>query len=214
MKQSIKLDQSNKLRQQARELEASALNTEVNQFLIDYPDTVESFKKQLSEFDNDSYDDKKYSIQFDQFGMLESLMELDFSEFDDINLEFVQALVEKLGYEFYHVSEQSKSFYIGQCLGEPTIVNFSPDRNCYTVYSEELNLKLLPTDLHGNDNSEKFTHALYLIECAMRKHGYFGNIVEIDYYGGFNKFLSTNLGTLSDTELTEYGKTFDNKESE
>jgi len=56
-------------------------------------------------------------------------------------------------------------------------------------------------------------HALYLIECAMRKAGVFPSIVEVDYYGYFIKFVDTKLGTLTPEELAAYGKRFDESEA-
>jgi hypothetical protein len=85
-------------------------------------------------------------------------------------------------------------------------VNFSDPSRCYAIdgYDLQIEYKALKED--------KLKHALFLIEKNMRKHGGFSEIVQLDYYGGVMRELSTDLGALSDEELHEYGKQFDEKE--
>lgn len=150
--------------------------------------------------------------QFNEDGLLYSVIEIDnpLSKLDideSVMIELIANITEN--YPCF-ILPNKKTITIETCLGDAVTINFSDtSRSCYAVYSSELGLKVNYLDLVGSDDSEKLSHALYLIELAMRKHGYYPYIVKVDYYVYVTKELSTDLGDLSDIELENHGKQFE-----
>lgn len=166
----------------------------------------------MSKFGDDPY--CKGSVRyFDENGEYVSGLEVEWP-FHELDKDLQREIVLQASDGVYLVnSPNSKDEKIMQVfLGEPVTLNFSDTRNCYSIHSSELGLKVNYKELTGNDDAQKLSHALYLIECTMRKMGIFPNIVELDYYGQAMKELTTNLGTMTDQELREYGKQFDESE--
>lgn len=167
---------------------------------------------EVKSFENDPY--KKGSVrQFNEDGLLYSVIEIDnplhgLDIDESVMIEIIGDITEAYPC-FILTNRDSETLTIETCLGEAVTINFSDTRSCYAIHSGELGLKVNYRDLVGQDDSEKLNHALYLIELAMRKAGYFPNIVKVDYYGYVTKELSTDLGNLSDIELENHGKQFE-----
>lgn len=173
------------------------------------PEWVSLIGKVLA-FEDDPYS-KQYSFEFDECGFLDSVLELEIPEsWHDEDSDVLEAIADTLSNEFeacYFRSNLSDStIKVHQCLGSPTTIAEHASRNEYYVHSTELGLKLTKKDVVSTE------HALFLIECAMRKAGVFDNIVNVDYYGYFISFVDTDLGTLSDDELAKYGEQFNEAE--
>lgn len=198
------------INEKRREL-ASLIESEATVLIENDVELIELSDK-IREFGNDSYMAGTTRI-FNECGDLVSQLHLNknyFKDFEeDMQIELKAQLTKDscvwlLEYGGDHVLETT--------LGDATTISFSDRRNCYAVHSNELGLKINYSDLVGEDDGEKEVHALYLIECAMRKAGVFGNIVTLDYNGNVVSEPSTELGNLSDDELEEYGKQFDESE--
>lgn len=180
--------------------------------LIEENENVKELIEHCRKFENDPYmakSERTFNENGDYVSQLviPNLLE-DFD--DDIQTELIAKITENY---CCYILEDRHGITLETFLGEPVTINFS-DRHCYAVHSSELRLKINYKELIGDDDSEKQTYALYIIETAMRKAGYFPNIVLIDYYGGFIEELSTDLGNLSDEELKEYGKQFEVNDEE
>lgn len=168
-------------------------------------------KKLISNFECDCYMKGSYR-HFDENGDFTSSLKLDspidFSELDDDLILEINAQATENSSLFLLIDKKSNEIELAQFLGEPVTVNFS-DSKCYAIHSNELKLKIMAKDLIGDDDSEKLKHALYLIEYAMREHGTYPSIVELDYYGGVLKELGTGLGFLEGEEFEVYGQNFE-----
>ncbi len=190
----------NEVKKQAAELVNNAIESRVNELLETH--NSDSLKKQFTDFEDDPYNTKKYYIQFDECGMLDAVMVLDLPEWLEYeDTEVIEALLSKLMEHAYIKHDTDGQWLVHQCLGSPTIVNWNAGRNEYTIYSDELKLKVLKVV------DEK--HAMLLIEQAMRKAGVFENIVEVDYHGQFMKFLSTGMGKLKDKTISQRLKKYE-----
>jgi|ERR1035437_996814 hypothetical protein len=189
-----------------------AIKTEVTR-LIKKDKNIKELQKLINQFSSDCY--MNGSIRdFNENSDYVSMLRTDFSlnDYDeDLKIELIATLNEDTG---VHLLEYDKQLVLESFLGEPTTINFSDRRNCFAIHSNELKIKVMYQDLIGSDESEKLLHALYIIECNMRKYGVFGDIVEVDYNGGVVKEHSTGLGNLSDDELTEYSKQFKQEDEE
>jgi hypothetical protein len=113
--------------------------------------------------------------------------------------QVAKAVFESINESIYAAPEAgtkgpTKYWVVEQCFGEPCIVNASPERNCYAVYSDELKLKI--------NRIESEQHGLMLVEQAMRKHGYFPSIVSCDRDGYcYSLSIPKNILDASDDEL-------------
>lgn len=186
------------------------LKNELNKQAIEWLETEDGqkLKESFNSFCDDPYIKGSYQ-SFNECGDYVSGFYYDDGlDIDrDIFSEVIAILTEdNIGYILPN-KDQTMTFEVS--LGEPVVVNFSDRRHCYAIHSHELKLKTNYSELIGDDDSEKMNHAIYLIELAMRKHGCFPAIVEVDYYGGIVKELSTSLGTLTDKELSNYGNQFE-----
>jgi hypothetical protein len=82
------------------------------------------------------------------------------------------------------------------CYGEPTLFTVHPTRDCYAIYSNDLNLKVafVVDELHG----------LALIEQAQRRAGIFGNVIKQDRYGSVTRFWNmSKVSDLTDAQLID-----------
>ena len=181
--------------------------------LIETSKDIISLKETMIKFRDDPYC-KGSERLFNENGDFVSQLNVDssiLSEFEDdeARSELIAQLTEQV--DCVYILNYSGNWVLEQYLGEAVTINFSDTRNCYAIHSIELGLKVNYRDLIGDDDSEKLNHGKLIIEKAMRKHGYFPNIVELDYYGQVLKEVSTDLGTLSDEELKERIKTLESE---
>lgn len=190
-----------KAKNQANAIVQDAVEKRVAE-LMDTPE-FEALKARVEQFENDPYCNKSVR-QLDEFGALESVMELQLDTFSDEDSEVIDELLKECSEViFFFQSQYSQGKHewtMSHSLGEPVIVNLSDPRDCYAIHSIELSLKVDYSELIGKDDSEKLHHAKLLIEQAMRKAGIYPNIVEVDSYGQVIRELK-GLGTLEDSEI-------------
>lgn len=146
-------------------------------------------------------------LTFDDYGMLEnvvsfdlpdSIMELD----EDVRDKVISTLVDD-----YYFELSGNELNVMQCLGEPVIFNVRPYRNHYAIYSTELGIKI--------ESVINETHGWALIERAQRKAGYFGDIVETNYYGQPSRLIvPDDIRNLTDEELVALINKIENSEDE
>ncbi len=182
------MTQTQEAKKQAAKLVEDALHTDYETLVN--TGVLDNLRLQVQKFENDFYS-KDLDYRFDESGMLEAVMPLNLPVelTDDDLIEYVLYQLKEVGYTF----KESNQWYISQWLGETITINWIHDKNHYVIHCDELNLKV--------DTVENEDHAMLLIEQAMRKHGVFPNIVEVDYYGGFNKFVNTKMGRWKDKTI-------------
>jgi hypothetical protein len=185
----------------AAQLVADAVTDRVRSLITNQ--NTKSLGKQFKDFENDCYNTKKYNYRFDEFGSLSAVMVLDLPDW--LKSEDTDVIEELLGHfadcGYVYFDKYSKEWVAEQGLGECTIINWNAGRYEYTIYSEELKLKI--------ERVIDETHAYLLIEQAMRKAGYFGNIVSVDSQGQFIEFVDTKMGRLKDTTIEKRLKKYE-----
>lgn len=198
--------------QSLKQSNASKLDAAITAHVQSLKETTEwvDLVAKCSEFENDAYN-KTNEFIFDSDGMLNARIQLDIVDsWHDGDNDILEAISEALHDQFeclyFTVSRGDSIIKVEQCLGESVIIRDTASRGEYYIHSSELSLKLT------KDKVQNEEHGLYLIECAMRKAGIFGGIVETDYYGDFIRFSDTGLGAKTDEELDAYGKQFDESE--
>jgi len=98
------------------------------------------------------------------------------------------------------------SWIAESCFGEPCIVNASPERGCYAVYSRELKLEIMRV--------ESETHGILLAERAMRAAGCFPWLVTCDRYGScYPLEVPAEIRGMSDAALSKAIDLIENPES-
>lgn len=185
-----------------------SLDNAIHQYVETLKSTAEWVKlmAKCAEFENGAYD-KTNEFVFDNCYLLNSRIQTYIpAEWHNEDLDILDAIKDALSKEFeclyFSINRDDSMLTIEQCLGEATTINHSAYGGQYYIHSSELGLELERNDVQSDE------HGLYLIECAMRKAGIFGNIVEVDSYGYLIKFTDTGLGGMSDDELAKYGEQF------
>lgn len=195
------MDTVQNAKKQANVIIQDAISERVKE-LTDTPQ-FKKLKAQVEQFENDPYCHGS-DRQLDEWGTLESVMELRLNAFSEEEFEVIDELLKECSEIIYfsqsQYSQGKHEWTMSQCLGDPVTVNFSNPRQCYAIHSKELSLKVNYSELIGEDDSEKLHHAKLIIEQAMRNAGVFPNIVELDYYGGIIGEIEM-LGTLDDSEI-------------
>lgn len=155
--------------------------------------------------------DTEGRLYLDESGFLNSLMEVDIGDLASEEWEVIEEILEFLtdGIGYFEQSQYStgkREWTVHECLGEATIFNESPERNCYAIYSRGLNLEV--------ESVIDEEHGFLIIEQAMRRAGVFDYIVSTDYYGTPTITVSP-FGRLTDKEVNDLldKKESDNEES-
>lgn len=197
--------QSNELIKLIKGQSEKAIGLQVKSILEDLKRTKDfkDLESLLSTFESDPYSKELCDFYIDESGSLNSTIELSLHFLEDFEPEVLDAVIEELEkfccvyLHQYQYSQDRYSYRADICLGEPTIYNESPYRDCYAIYSRELDLKV--------EKVLSESHGYALIEQAMRKSGVFENIISTDYYGNFCGFLSVpkDIRELSDSALSE-----------
>lgn len=159
------------------------------------PDVVR-LQLELDGFLKDPYNDSYY---MDEEGMLCSFIDINLGDLALEELETIDEILSNLTddcgfFQQDQYAQGPRDYQFHQCLGEPVIYNETPERNCYAIYSTELNLKI------NSVLSEE--HGFALIEQAMRKVGVSENIVSTDY-SGIPTILQSTVSKLTDSELSD-----------
>lgn len=179
-------------KKQAQELIENAVDARIEE-LKKLP-AFEELKKQVQAFENDG--SEFYGI--DEGGMLESSIDLDLSDFADEDSEVIEELLKECSEVLYfHQTQYSQGKHewtASQCHGFPILYYPTAGRNEFELYSEEFkDLRIMRV--------KSSRHAELLIEQAMRKAGYFPNVMRVlDRYGFIEPFKMTT-GTMTDEEL-------------
>lgn len=161
--------------------------------------SFKELEKQISDFENEIGTNKTH-FELDEFGSLNSFKEIDSPLFETEESEMIDFICETLGNHYgvsIYFSKIHNARIVSICHGEPVLISSNPDRNEYKVYSSELGLKIMDHQVKSE------THLKLIIERAMRKAGYFPNIVEIDHYGSVIREVSTEFGRISDDSKIE-----------
>jgi hypothetical protein len=167
-------------------------------------EAFQSLKKKIEAFENDP--DKYGSLHLTEDGSLASTKTLNLDRElctdEDGNGDVLLAsdLLEEIsndGAIFFHQDDYSSGYFEWSAtinFGDPATVNASPYRGQYAVYCSDLGLKV------DRINSEE--HGLALVEKAMRKHGYFPDVVFADYHGNVHRLtIPEEIRNASDSEL-------------
>lgn len=155
----------------AQALVQDAIQMRVDE-LKDSP-SMQKIIKQCDEFMDNPYNDNLY---FDECAMLCSMTSIDLGDLANEDKDVIEQLLESITDNYGgHFVETDNEWAFHQCLGDATIINVRPERNCYAIYSSELGLAA--HEITSED------HGLAIVEQAMRKAGIFGDIVSTDYYG-------------------------------
>ena len=188
----IKKENANRLK--------AAIDKEVKRLIA--KNDIKALSKNVQGFIADCWNDANM-FDFNEYGELESSATFDLpNSLEETDDDVKEALMESISDQIGCFKFERDRIIGTQACGEVVKVSTAHyDSRCYAVYSDELGLKINRSDVIGDDDSEKTQHALYLIEIAMRKSGIFPSIVEVDYQGQFVKFLSTNMGAMTDKEL-------------
>lgn len=141
----------------------------------------------------------------DEFGMLCSNRAVDLPEIlQSEDRETVERLIDDM---FSSVEVTDDDVIVTECYGEPVIFNVNPERNCYAIYSNGLDLKI--------ESVEDERHGFLIIEEAMRKVGIYEWIVSISRYGYVDVLsMPDDISKLSDAEISAEIERIENGEDE
>lgn len=168
-----------------------------------------TLKAELNDFENKAGETE--CLNLDECGFLVSRHEIKLDESlssDDKgnpDTDLIRAVLNAANESLHYGREAGKNWYAEICFGEPCIVNASPERDCYAVYSNELKLKI--------DRIDSELYGLMLVEQAMRKHGIFVDVVSCDRYGTcYRLTIPKNVVEATDSELAAMIDAIENKE--
>ena len=154
-------------------------------------DSSEDIKNLLTKLEN--MIGGEYSI--DDYGHLVYLVEVpqDIANLPEIN----DYLTKDYAFIYPHARKSQKDLWIGQSCGEFISVNFYHERSGHFVYDHETRTPII-------SNREDWMTSQYIkamIEKHQRKTGVFGDVISLDYHGGYNSHYSILEDYLSDVGL-------------
>jgi hypothetical protein len=79
--------------------------------------------------------------------------------------------------------------FIAQACGQPIIINYYCDKNSYFIYDCEEHKEIMRKEpsIEGNSDISIDAYISAKIEAYQQKTGCFGDVIEVDYYGGYNR---------------------------